>query len=58
MNSKNYSKLGVAARRYAKSESFTDYDLGKAIEQLYLMIRDEDMRDARDEANGKIGASK
>lgn len=53
MNSKYYSRLGQMAKQYCKSVAFTEYDLGKAIEQAYLMLLDEDMRDQRDIKNGR-----
>jgi len=58
MNDKNYKRLGKMVTDYVMSDAFTDEELGKTIEQLFLLIAREDMRDARELANKKQGMEK
>ena len=53
MSAKNYTRLGKLVTDYVMSDAFSDEDLGKTIEQLYLLIAQENMRDFRDFMNGK-----
>ena len=39
---------------YVNSKNFTEYELGKVFEQIYLILLQEEERDLRDEANGKV----
>jgi len=53
MNDKYYERLGHIIDIYAKSEKFTDIELGKAIENFYKILSDEEMRDLREVENKK-----
>lgn len=51
MLNKNYKRLGKMITDYVMSDAFNDEELGKTIEQAYLLIAREDMRDAREQRN-------
>lgn len=51
MLDKNYKRLGKMITDYVMSDAFNDEELGKTIEQAYLLIAREDMRDAREQRN-------
>lgn len=48
-----YQRLGAKIMAYVNSKNFTEYELGKVFEQIYLTLLQEEERDLRDEANGK-----
>jgi len=51
MLDKNYKRLGKMITDYVMSDAFNDEELGMTIEQAYLLIAREDMRDAREQRN-------
>lgn len=53
MKSVYYQCLGAKMMAYVNSNNFTEYELGKVFEQIYLTLLQEEERDLRDEANGK-----
>lgn len=54
MKSIYYQRLGSKIMSYVNSKNFTEYELGKVFEQIYLILLQEEERDLRDEANGKV----
>lgn len=54
MKEKYYKKLGTTIVEYIDRDKFTFTELGKIFEQYYLILCEEDMRDTRDERNGKV----
>ena len=53
MKDKYYKSLGKTIAEYVAHEKYTFIELGKMFEQYYLIVKNEEMRDARDERNGK-----
>jgi len=53
MKDKYYKKLGTTIVEYIERDKYTFTELGKIFEQYYMILREEDIRDARDERNGK-----
>ena len=54
MKDKYYKKLGTTIAEYIERDKYTFIELGKIFEQYYLLLCEEDIRDTRDERNGKI----
>jgi hypothetical protein len=53
---KHYELLATTIKRYLKGtgDNITLLELGKAINMIVEMVERESIRDARDEANGKL----
>jgi hypothetical protein len=53
MKDQYYKRLGTKIAEYVAHEKYTFIELGKIFEQYYLIVKNEEMRDSRDERNGK-----
>jgi hypothetical protein len=55
-NDKHYELLTLNVKRYLLNapDTISKVEMGKAINMIVEMVERESMRDARDEANGKL----